>query len=491
MWVLLGNPSSPPRAKGDLPPLLLRLTNFLGYLFLILVNILSSTGALGETNAEVSAKYPTPLTPSGWAFAIWGLIFALQGLGVVYQILNKGYREGGWKASVVNKIGYGWQLGWLFQNLWQFAFTRQSMAGMWLSAAALLAALAAFQHTLQRLNGTTHELRARGYAAMPAAAYICYKLPTSVNAAWLSVATALGLLIVPVSYGVEPARLVAPAAVLAVAVTAGGVWRLLSHRDAAYGLTLIWALSAVASNTSGNVPTAVKVVGMICLVVLALCVVSALVRTRRDMASAAASATAGVDGSLLYDTYNMYGSSSYGAQRIPLSDSDSAPAGYGRAPYSSGGGGGGGDGTYGFPAAFGNNGGGVPNGSCSHAATHEEALGVGGGMGRKPFLPPLPQQGAIPAGYDVATAGTVAVAAAPGVRGLPPVGPVQGGGGVVGGSETPRLLGSGVGGGMGAVEVRPGSIGSGSDVGPARGAVGGGGARRVRFSDEEEASGQR
>ncbi|GLC47369.1 hypothetical protein PLESTB_000166000 [Pleodorina starrii] len=385
MWALLGNPSRPPRSKGELPPLLLRLTNLLGYLFLILVNVLSSTGSLGGTNAEVSARYPTPLTPSGWAFAIWGLIFALEGLGVIYQIINSGYREGGWKANVVIRIGYGWQLGWLFQDLWQFVFVRENVVGMWLAAAALIAALAAFQFTLHRLNGTTHELRARGYAAMPAAAYAFYKLPTAVNAAWLSVATALGILIVPVSYGVSQAALVAPAAVLTVAVTAGGVWRLLRYRDAAYGLTLIWALSAVASNGSGNVPQAVKVVGIICLVVLALCVVSALVRTHRAhsaaTAAAAADAAAGAGGgSLLSDPFSSYGL--YGDQRTLLSDPD-APAGCQRTS----------SGSFTFPElaqrAGGGSGSGSGNGHSFHRAAPAEGVavivalgnGAGGGAG--------------------------------------------------------------------------------------------------------------
>ncbi len=145
----------------------------------------------------------------------------------------------------------------------------------------------------------------QGYPSLPALAYVCYKLPTSINAAWLSVATCLGLLIVPVAHGVPQDKLVAPgathnvscaqllshllgrpycvstllplqpassrsaqcafrtpmsrrprlsstrsidipplrplsaAAILAVLVAAGGCWRVLASRDAAYGLTLV------------------------------------------------------------------------------------------------------------------------------------------------------------------------------------------------------------------------------------------------------------
>ncbi|KAG2482798.1 hypothetical protein HYH03_018288 [Edaphochlamys debaryana] len=330
-----------PKKGANMPSVALRLCNFGGYLGLILVNVLSSTGAFGPTNAEVSGKYITPLTPAGWAFAIWGIIFALQGLGVVYQLLNAGYREDGAKADVVLRIGWFWQLGWLAQDAWQFFFVRQTTAGMWLCACFLLTACASFQVALARLNGTVQELRSRGLASMPAACYVCFKLPTSINAAWLTVASALGLLIIPAAHGAKQAALVAPAAVLAVIVTAVGIWRLVWHRDAAYGLTLIWALAAVAANGSGHVPTAVKVVGIICLVILALATVHSLVRTKRERELAV---PAQLDGGLLvsdsYGSVHPYSAAPYGTRLSYGSRADGGPgdrespdvsAGYGHA----------------------------------------------------------------------------------------------------------------------------------------------------------------
>ena len=39
-----------------------------------------------------------------WAFSIWGIIFALQGVGVVYQLLPRGYSQEG-KKRIVNSVG--------------------------------------------------------------------------------------------------------------------------------------------------------------------------------------------------------------------------------------------------------------------------------------------------------------------------------------------------------------------------------------------------
>ncbi len=51
--------------------------------------------------------------------------------------------------------------------------------------------------------------------------YVLFFLPTSINAAWLSIASGLGVLIVPLSYG-HTAHLEAAAAVTAAVATAAG-----------------------------------------------------------------------------------------------------------------------------------------------------------------------------------------------------------------------------------------------------------------------------
>jgi hypothetical protein len=87
------------------PPLKLRLANAGTYVLLIVVNAATQTGLLGDDNATISARFPTLLTPAGWAFSIWGIIFLLQGLGVVYQFLPHGYGPDGEKARIINTIG--------------------------------------------------------------------------------------------------------------------------------------------------------------------------------------------------------------------------------------------------------------------------------------------------------------------------------------------------------------------------------------------------
>ena len=51
--------------NAEYPTQTLRVTNVISYALLIAVNIASNSGILGPTNAEISQKYSTPLTPAG------------------------------------------------------------------------------------------------------------------------------------------------------------------------------------------------------------------------------------------------------------------------------------------------------------------------------------------------------------------------------------------------------------------------------------------
>ena len=69
---------------------------------MIVMNYLSNAGVFGgQTNADISDKYHTLITPAGYAFSIWGLIFLgllafgiYQGLGS--QRTNPRFRAIGW-----------------------------------------------------------------------------------------------------------------------------------------------------------------------------------------------------------------------------------------------------------------------------------------------------------------------------------------------------------------------------------------------------------
>ncbi|MDB5241745.1 MAG: hypothetical protein JWP57_2370, partial [Spirosoma sp.] len=69
---------------------------------MIVMNYLSNARVFGGlTNGDISNKYHTLITPAGYAFAIWGLIFLGLLAFAVYQALpsqrtNQRFRSVGW-----------------------------------------------------------------------------------------------------------------------------------------------------------------------------------------------------------------------------------------------------------------------------------------------------------------------------------------------------------------------------------------------------------
>ncbi len=57
----------------------------------ILVNYLSAFGLIpgGQSQQAVSSKYPTPVTPAGFTFSIWGLIYLLLLVSLVYFYIKE------------------------------------------------------------------------------------------------------------------------------------------------------------------------------------------------------------------------------------------------------------------------------------------------------------------------------------------------------------------------------------------------------------------
>ncbi|KAF6266061.1 hypothetical protein COO60DRAFT_1475417 [Scenedesmus sp. NREL 46B-D3] len=239
------------RATVAMPSMVLRVSNVVSYLLFILINTLANKGFFGPTNADVSKEYRTPLTPAGWAFSIWGIIFALT---------------------------------WLFECCWLVLFPRQTMLAFVVCAVLLFAGLASIAATCARVylaNASMASVRASGPAALEAPSskavlYALYFMPTSINTAWLSVASCLGVTVLAASQDAGVGTQNVLAACLAALVSAIGVYILLQHGDLAYAATLIWALSAVLDAQRVEL---VRMLAVLAIVVLGL--VSGLTVYRR------------------------------------------------------------------------------------------------------------------------------------------------------------------------------------------------------------------
>ena len=74
--------------------------NLIVFLITLIINYLTASGLInGMSQKVVSNKYNTLITPAGFAFSIWGIIYSLIGISLIYMLVK------GTETKVKNLIG--------------------------------------------------------------------------------------------------------------------------------------------------------------------------------------------------------------------------------------------------------------------------------------------------------------------------------------------------------------------------------------------------
>jgi hypothetical protein len=211
-----------------------RWLNVFAFVAVVFVNGLAGSTMLigGKTTAQVSDANPTLITPAGYVFSIWGVIYVLLGVFVVFQALpsEKGreFRERvGWLfilSSILNIV-------WLF--LWQFEYLSFSVVVMFL----LLATLISIYLRLE-IGKSKVQLREK----------IAFHLPFSVYLGWITIASIANVAATLVSinwdgFGISPETWATLIVIVALLIA---ILVVLTRKDIAYGLVVIWALLGIA-----------------------------------------------------------------------------------------------------------------------------------------------------------------------------------------------------------------------------------------------------
>jgi translocator protein len=219
---------------------ILKPLNIVFYILTIVINSLAGATTLigGRLTATVSDSNPTLITPAGYVFSIWGIIYILLGAFVVYQALpsrsNRGFTEKiGWLfvlSSVIN-------IAWIF--VWQFEYLVVSVVLIFLLLASLIAIYV-------RLGV--------GKAKVGLDDRLAVYLPFSVYLGWITVASIANVATTLVSVnwngaGISPETWAILVVSVALVITA---LMLITRKDIAYSLVIIWALVGIAVKQSGN-----------------------------------------------------------------------------------------------------------------------------------------------------------------------------------------------------------------------------------------------
>jgi benzodiazapine receptor len=189
-------------------------------------------GLNGRQTGQISDLYPVLITPPGYVFQIWTVIYILLLIYGVYQVLPS--KSG---QAFHGKIGYWFLLScvanmvWLFA--WHWGFIVPSVVPMFILLASLIM-------IYLRLD--------IGRAEVPLVERFAVHLPFSVYLGWITVAP-IANVAAAFNYlglgglGLGEATWTALVIAIAVAITAAV---LLTRTDIAYSLVIIWALAGVA-----------------------------------------------------------------------------------------------------------------------------------------------------------------------------------------------------------------------------------------------------
>ncbi len=248
------------------------------FALMVLVNGLANTLPInGRQTGEVSDAYPNLFAPAGITFAIWGLIYALLALHVLYQ-WGLFRQSGGLSSAVLEKVGLLFSLSSLANTAWVFAWHYDLIGLSTLLIITILVLLVLINRAIRGMSLTTGDR-------------VLVQIPFSVYFGWLTVATVANITVWLVSIGWSGFGLsdeVWAVVIIAVAATIGTV-TMLRNRDIAYGLVLIWAFIGILikhSSATGFAGAygAVIATTMISLAVFLAAEIFIVVRNRRTAA---------------------------------------------------------------------------------------------------------------------------------------------------------------------------------------------------------------
>ncbi len=221
----------------------------------IAINFFAAQGYINNvTPAEVSDKYPTFITPAGYAFAIWSLIYLGLIAFSIYQALPSQTENLRFK-NIRSLYIANCAANCLWIYLWHYDQILTALGVMFVILGTLV---------LINVNLRNAETFAETWLA---------RIPFSLYFGWVTVATILNFTIALVFLGVnvsEPIAVIFSSILIVVAVVLGILIRF-KLAIFAYPLAIAWALTAIAVKQSGKTSIVVcAAFGVIALLVTAL-----------------------------------------------------------------------------------------------------------------------------------------------------------------------------------------------------------------------------
>lgn len=220
----------------------------------IAFNGLAATGYVnGVSPAVISALHPTVITPAGYAFTIWSLIYIGMIAFSIYQILPA-------KVTQFRSVRTLYILSCLLNCAWIYFWHREALG---ICLGLITALLFSLFLIMWQFRGKS-----------PAREALFTKAPFGLYAGWVTAATLVNLAIYLSASGVnwsDRSWNIFGSACFALAAAAAVIVRY-KLRHFLYPLAVAWAVTAIAVKQSGN--TMIAVAAAICVIVCLILAVS-------------------------------------------------------------------------------------------------------------------------------------------------------------------------------------------------------------------------
>lgn len=218
------------------------------------VNYLGASGFFnGMGQAAVSSKYQTLLTPNGFAFSIWGVIYTLVFATLIYLFIK---RKDPASARLVGLISAPFVISSLFNMAWIVAFSYERVGLSTVFIVGILVSLMVIAHRI-------YNARAEVPFTLAGTAFSLY-------ASWVFVATILNSAILYVQqgwqgFGISPSVWTILVLLSIIAVVVGYVRR---YQNAVFPIAVAWAFFGIYSSyTDGLVDSSMASIIQLVLVV--------------------------------------------------------------------------------------------------------------------------------------------------------------------------------------------------------------------------------
>ncbi len=214
----------------------LSILNLFTFALVLTVNALANILPInGLTTGDVSDNYINLFTPAGFTFSIWGLIYTLLGIFVVYQLILSFKNQ---RTHFVEKIGYWFIISNFLNSIWIYTWHNLMISINLIIMLLLLISLIIIYLRLDIGNSRDNKK-----------VKMLVHIPFSIYLGWISVATIANFSAFFVSFnwnGFGLSETFWTVLVLVVAILLGIIFTI-RNKDIFYTLVVVWAFIGILS----------------------------------------------------------------------------------------------------------------------------------------------------------------------------------------------------------------------------------------------------